>query len=125
MKYLIFLTLFPGILFAEGWRDHEHEDQGTVVNNYITEVTEVTEVSNVYNSESGEGVAMALANNHPYSFVTKSLQISINAGMYEDNTALSIGGGMFMEKSDIFLHGSYGVEGDKQGGSIGVTLRFD
>ena len=126
MKILI-LFLISFSVFAGGRHDHDVEITNNyyeTINNYydVTEVTQVNEVSN--DSDHNRAIALSLANNSAFDYVTHQLQTSINAARYEGETGLNLGIAKRFKSVDALFYGSYSRSGDKKGVSAGAVFRW-
>lgn len=124
MKVII-LFLLSFSAFAGGRHDH-----GIIINNYETnnyyDVTEITETVDpgVNNSDISAGIALAIATNHPFSYLTPKWQGSINASRYDGETGLSFGVAKRFKSVDALFHGSYSRSSDDYGMNAGMVWRF-
>jgi len=116
-------------VFAGGRHDHDVEvdinnTYHETINNYydVTEVTQVNEVSN--DSDHNRAIALSLANNSAFDYVTHRLQTSVNAARYEGETGLNLGIAKRFKSIDVLFYGSYSRSGDKKGVSAGAVWRW-
>ena len=79
---------------------------------------------NVNDIDVAGGVALAIASYHPFDFVTKKLQASINGATYDGQTRVSFALAKRVNKTILF-HTSYGQNSGKDALTFGGVWRFD
>jgi len=137
MKIIILFLLSFSVL-ASGRHDHDIEvdinnTYHETINNYydvteLTEITEITEVTEINqtssNSDYNRAIALSLANNTPFDYVTHQLQTSINAARYEGETGLNLGIAKRFKSIDALFYGAYSRSGSEKGVSAGAVFRW-
>jgi len=126
---IIILFLISFSVFAGGRHDHDVEITNNyyeTINNYydVTEVTQVNEVSNDMSNDYIQGIALAIATNHPFDYVTNKWQGSVNASRYSGETGLSFGIAKRFKDIDALFHSTYGRSSNNQAVTAGAVWRF-
>ena len=130
MKIIILFLLSFSVL-AGGYHDHDVEvtnNYHETINNYydVTEeyysTTEVIQAGN--DSDYNRAIALSLANNTPFDYVTHQLQTSINAARYEGETGLNLGIAKRFKSIDALFYGAYSRSGSEKGVSAGAVFRW-
>lgn len=122
MKLTVILFLISSTALAGGRHDHEITINNYETNNYY-DVTEAVE-SGGDSPYSNRAIAMALANNTPFDYVTHQLQTSINASRYEGETGLNLGIAKRFKSVEALFYGAYSRSGDQKGVSAGAVFRW-
>ena len=104
------MTFLPYLVRADSVKEYK------VINIHQSFPIQIT------NKPSGIALGIATAQ-HNFDLGTSKTQISIGAGSYDGNNALSIGAGKRIGDS-VLLNGSIGKEGGNTGIGAGITMRF-
>jgi hypothetical protein len=135
MRYLILLLFSTSVLASR--YDHEVTINQTFVNETIEEtyVTEEYITENYITQEyfvepilSEKAVAklmsLAVATNHPFDYVTKDYQFSVNSAWFSGESSLSFGLAKRFDNIDALFHSTYGQANGEHAVTFGALWRF-